>query len=202
MNIIGFKTGLVYEFPNPEKDENTPYPSVRQKFTKHFSYDVVAFGSRRKKIIPFGDSKVASPETYPVYEMYVAAMYNLNYRLRAGVSVDFVYDGSADAYTEDYIVGTPQLFYRSEDSHQRALGFSARLEYVMPVFDINFGFGTNVFYKGNDMKCTYQSLALKIKATRNVFFHIGYNLKNFSDPNYLMIGLGYRFHHKMPRLNR
>ncbi|WP_434980932.1 hypothetical protein [Daejeonia sp. YH14] len=200
LNIAGIKTGLICEFGTPDSRQDSIRHLARPPFNRHFSYDVVAFGSHRKKAIPFQDGKIASPETYPVWGVYAAAMYNLNYRLRTGISSDFVYDKSSDAYTELPKPGTQQRFYRSEDSHQKALGFSARIEYVMPVFDIGFGFGANVFYKGKDMKGTYQSLALKVKATRNAFVHIGYNLKNFREPNYLMLGVGYRFHNRMPKL--
>ena len=202
LNIAGIKTALVYEFGIPDTGHDSIQHIARPPFKRHFSYDVVAYTSHRKKAIPFQDGKIASPENYPVWGVYASAMYNLSYRLRTGVSADFVYDKSSDAYTELPEPGMQQKFYRSEESHQKALGFSARIEYVMSVFDIGFGFGTNVFYKGKDMKGTYQSLALKVKATRNAFVHIGYNLKNFREPNYLMLGVGYRFHNKMPKLYR
>ena len=40
------------------------------------------------------------------------------------------------------------------------------------------------------MKCFYQVLALKADLTKRLFLHVGYNLRNFRDPNYLMLGLG------------
>ena len=53
--------------------------------------------------------------------------------------------------------------------------------------------GANVLSRG-DMRGFYQILALKIAVTRSSFLHIGYNLQNFQTPNYLMLGLGFRFH--------
>ena len=43
-------------------------------------------------------------------------------------------------------------------------------------------------------------LTLKIAATRRTFVHIGYCLKDFQTPNYLMLGVGFRFNNKYPVL--
>jgi hypothetical protein len=57
-----------------------------------------------------------------------------------------------------------------------------------------------VLHGGGDMKSFYQILALKIDVTRNSYLHIGYNLREFHEPNYLMLGIGYRFNNKRPKL--
>ena len=62
------------------------------------------------------------------------------------------------------------------------------------------GLGANVLHGGGDMKSFYQILALKIDVTRNSYLHIGYNLREFHEPNYLMLGIGYRFNNKRPKL--
>ena len=36
-------------------------------------------------------------------------------------------------------------------------------------------------------------LALKVAMSREVFLHVGYNLQEFRTPNYLMLGVGFRF---------
>ena len=43
-------------------------------------------------------------------------------------------------------------------------------------------------------------LIYKIDVTRNSYLHIGYNLREFHEPNYLMLGIGYRFNNKRPKL--
>ncbi len=61
--------------------------------------------------------------------------------MNVGVSLDGVYDRSANYPYEDY--GYPPTFppamslYRPSASSQMALGLSARLEVVMPYFTIN-----------------------------------------------------------------
>ncbi len=69
----------------------------------------------------------------------------------------------------------------------------------MPFFTINVGLGTNVLGRG-DLRGLYQVFALKIDVTRSSFLHIGYNLQNFQTPNYLMLGLGFRFNNKYPKV--
>ena len=67
-------------------------------------------------------------------------------------------------------------------------------------FTVGIGLGANILHGGGDMKSFYQILALKIDVTRNSYLHIGYNLREFHEPNYLMLGIGYRFNNKRPKL--
>ena len=127
-------------------------------------------------------------------------MCHFSYRFRAGLSLDGVFDASANLVTKDYISETMPDFYAPPLTKQLALGLSGRAEYVMPFFSINVGFGANVLHRGGDLKGFYQVLALKIDMSRNLFLHIGYNLQDFKNPNYLMLGFGFRFHSVKPKL--
>ena len=204
VNTTGAKIGLVYNFNREESDltKSLVKPYI-PRFPRHISYDLVLFGSWRRKGVYVGEKQIASPGSYPVAGFNFAPMYNLNYKLRFGVSLDGVYDGSANVYTEDRIVeydydggsGTSERrFLVPGIQHQLALGLSGRAEYVMPFFTINVGLGTNV------LRGLYQVFALKIDVTRSSFLHIGYNLQNFQTPNYLMLGLGFRFNNKYPKV--
>ena len=102
-------------------------------------------------------------------------------------------------YTEDALVeydagsgSSRRKFLVPGIQNQLALGLSGRAEYVMPFFTIGVGLGTNVLGRGN-LRGLYQVFALKINVTRSSFLHIGYNLQDFQTPNYLMLGLGFRF---------
>lgn len=201
LNMTGLKMGLAYDFAKHKAAiQSRTGDTMHVRFPRHISYDLVVFGSWRRKGVAFNLIQVPSPLKYPVVGAYFAPMYNLGYRFRAGLSLDAIYDGSANVYTEDYIMGTEQEFFKPETNRQIALGSSARADYVMPVFTISIGLGSNFLHKGGDLRGTYQSLALKVMATRSAFLHIGYNMKDFHEPNYLMLGLGYRFHNKAPRL--
>ncbi|MBK1438629.1 acyloxyacyl hydrolase [Parapedobacter sp. ISTM3] len=201
LNTLGVKMGVLYDFSPPEPDDaDQIYDRERPGFPKHVSYDLVVFGSWKRTGVDFLGTQVASPYKYAVIGAYFAPMYNFGYRFRAGVSLDAIYDGSANVYTADYIAGTDQVFFTPDRDRQMALGTSIRGEYVMPIFTISLGLGANVFHKGGDLRGTYQAIALKVRATRSLFLHIGHNLKDFREPNYLMLGLGYRFANRTPSL--
>lgn len=202
LNTVGLKVGLVYNLNRPTSFRQPTYRPLIPAFPQHISYDLVLFGSWRRKGVDYGDEQVASPYTYTVLGFNFAPMYNIGYKFRVGVSLDGVYDGSANVYTKDYIVGTEQPFYKPSLSKQLALGLSGRLEYVMPYFTVGIGLGANVLHGGGDLKSFYQVLALKVEVTRSSFIHVGYCLQNFHTPNYLMLGIGYRFHNKYPTFHR
>lgn len=206
LNSIGMKFGLLYCFGRADDPLIRPRrPLLAPDFPRHFSYDLVLFGSWRRKGVEVGDKQYASPNAYGVAGFNFATMYNFGYKFRAGVSLDGVYDGSANVYTEDYIVqyggGDPgYTYYTPSLDKQIALGISGRAEFVMPYFTVGIGLGVNVLHKGGDLKSFYQMLTLKIAATRRTFVHIGYCLKDFQTPNYLMLGVGFRFNNKYPIL--
>lgn len=197
LNMAGAKLGLLYHL-NPEEVGQKVALRAIPPFPKHMSYDMVFFGAWRSKGVQFFDKLVPSPVTYPVVGAYFAPMYNFSYRFRAGVSIDGLYDGSANVYTKDYIVGTKQEFFKPPLNKQFAMGFSARGEYVMPLFSIGMGIGANAIHGGGDFKGTYQTFALKIGVTPSSFLHVGYNLKDFHEPNFLMLGLGFRLNNQRP----
>ena len=201
LNMLGLKVGVLYDFRKRElyRKPVAPPDSLLQ-YPRHINYDFVVFGSSRRKGVDFMGQPVASPHKYPVLGMYFAPMYNWSYRFRAGISVDAVYDGSANVYTKDYIMGTEQKFFKPPVIQQIAVGMSVRAEYIMPIFTIGTGLGANLLHKGGDLRGTYQTFVLKVATTRNSFLHIGYNLKDFYKPNHLMLGLGYRFKNKAPSL--
>ena len=48
----------------------------------------------------------------------------------------------------------------------------------------------------DDLNMFYQLLTLKIALSRAVFLHVGYRLQDFNEPNFLMLGIGFRFNGK------
>lgn len=198
LNTAAIKLGIMYHIDRNKLFMKPMHRFSVPDFPRCIGWDVVLFGSWRRKGIYFQEKGIASPEAYPVAGFNIGAMYNFRYKLRAGVSLDGVYDSSANVYTEDYIIelggkDPGYTFYKPPVGNQLALGLSARGEYVMPYFTVGFGLGANVLHGGGDLKGFYQILALKTDVGRNAFIHIGYNLQNFKTPNYLMLGIGYRF---------
>ena len=219
LNLAGVKVGLNYHF-NRETGffTNAMLQSSPPDFPRHISYDVVLFGSWRRKAVVYGDKQIPTPDSHLVTGFNFAPMYNLGYNFRAGISLDGSYDGSANIFIpEEYFSVSSRppspeerrrnyvahydekpTFRRPSFEKQLALGLSGRAEFVMPIFSVNIGFGANLYHAGEDIKTFYQILALKIKTSRHTFLHIGYCLQNFNTPNYLMLGVGVRFNNKYP----
>lgn len=203
LNVVDFKIGLVYNFNRQDKSYRRPlFSSPIPPFPRHISYDLVLFGSWRRKGVAVGEEQVASPDAYTVLGFNFAPMYNIGYKFRAGISLDGVYDASANVYTKSYVSGNTEEFITPPLANQLTLGVSARAEYVMPYFTVGLGLGANVLHGGGDFNSFYQILALKVAVTRSSFLHIGYCLQDFHTPNYLMLGIGFRFNNKTPVLLR
>lgn len=195
LNPVGARVGVVHTFGT----EPAVAASIRPLAIKpHVSYDLVIYGTTRKKGFATEYETCLVPGSFGVLGLNFAPMYNFNKYFRAGVSVDAQYDESANI--KEYKVyesnGGDMKFHRPPFSEQFAVGVSARAELVLPIFSINVGIGRNVICKGDDTTGFYQVLALKTSVTRNLFLHVGYQLSKFKDPNNLMLGFGYRFHNK------
>jgi hypothetical protein len=190
LNTAGLKAGVRCLF-DPPAARRPPLAGV-PAFARSLSYDLAVFASWRRKGIRMGENRIALPDAYPVAGFSFAPMYRLARRVRAGVSLDAVYDGSANICPDDLTEETGIVFLHPAFGRQSAMGLSARAEYVMPYFSVNMGLGVNVVHGGGDIKPFYQLLALKTAVTRSAYIHIGYSLQNFNAPNYLMLGLGLR----------
>jgi len=206
LNTIGGNIGLECNFYRKDdlKSLERKVALITQPFRRHFTYDFVFFGSWHDRLVKTSDGFSPSPEAYPVFGFNFTPMYNLNYKLRLGVSLDGTFDGGANLYTDGDVYGSVDKsdIVRPPLGDQFALGLSGRAEYVMPYFTVGVGIGANVLHGGGDHKGIYQVLTLKAELTRSSYLHVGYNLKNFSDPNYLMLGIGFRFNNKYPTFHR
>ena len=201
LNTIGAKLGLVYCLDGDKTERFKTLMEGMPVFQRHMSYDVVLFGSWRRKVYEESGEFVLSPSAYAVLGAGVSAMYNLSYKVRLGGAFDVVYDASANEfYAHDPSMGSG--FVKPPLSAKVALGVSARAEYVMPFFTVGVGLGRNVLHRGGELKAFYQMLYLKLAVTRSTFLHVGYRLQEFSTPNYLMLGVGFRLNNKYPRFQR
>lgn len=202
LNSVGLRAGVTCDL-NPRKDAPAE-PDAGQAFTRHVSYDLTIFGAWRRRGAEIDGLQYAVPETFPVVGISFAPMYNFGYRFRAGAALDAVYDSSANVSLADQIVAVgekPEIVVEKPGfARQAALGLSARAEFVMPHFAVGVGIGGNILQKGGEMDAWYQMLTLKIAITRSAYLHIGYSLRDFHLPNFLMLGVGYRFNNKYPRL--
>ncbi len=186
VNSCGARIGLAYLLNNTEGEVIEPI----ETFRPHFSYDLTVYGAMRQRMY---ETQVV-PGHFGVVGMNFAPMYGFNKYLRAGASVDFQYDESANLNSNfaDYNDESP-VFFRQSFNERFSMGLSMHAELTMPIFSINVGIGRNVIAKGPDTKIWYQSLALKAYVFRNSYLQVGYQLRNFHTPNNLMLGIGYSF---------
>ena len=196
LNITGGRISLAYYINRPaEASQKRQIPA----FEKHLSYDLMVYGAWRRQGIYLDQGPVLLPDSYGVVGFNFSPLFNLNHWFNAGLSLDGVYDSSANLYIEDYIVEHGK--HRNDLKHvtspsvfkQMALGVSARAEFVMPYFTINTGIGRHIVNTHDDLSGWYQMLALKIDMSHKLFLNIGYSLYDFKTPNHLMLGIGYHF---------
>lgn len=197
LNIIGGRVGIVRTFGDTDNASEGIVP--KRLFIKpHVSYDLVLYGATRKRGFVKDNVPSLVPGSFGIAGLNFAPMYNFNNYFWAGLSMDAQYDESANIkdYKLEGSYSDDLKFHRPPFREQFAVGLSLRAELVMPIFSINAGFGRNLIGSGEDTKGFYQILALKTYVTRHLFLHVGYQLREFKDPNNLMLGVGYRFHDK------
>lgn len=187
LNTGGIRLGLAYYINRQPlavpKVEREKLPDRRGLYT-----DVVLYGAWKQGIAHDGVSSYLLDGKYAVMGFNVNPMYRLNPWLSLGASLDGVYDRSASRENDPWGEDVNHKF-----STQAGLGLSARGEFAMPYFSINFGAGTYLLGNRNDFRGVYEVLALKIHVSRRAMLHIGYSLVDFKTPNNLMLGLGWRF---------
>ncbi|MDR1004856.1 MAG: acyloxyacyl hydrolase [Prevotellaceae bacterium] len=206
LNTTGLRLGLAYNFNRIPQNGGTGSGNLLPPFPRHISYDLTLFGAWRRTGVDVGDKRFAAPHTYGVAGFMFAPMYNFNYRLRAGLSLDGTYDAGTGLIAED----SGEEGQDSDDSFalhappvakQLSLGVSARAEYTMPYFTVGLGMGRNLIAHA-EKQSWYQLLYLKVDLLRSTYLHLGYRLQEFRHPNHLILGIGYRFHNKYPKIRR
>lgn len=202
VNTVEASIGVAHFFGNNERSTRPTHQSRKHIFNPYINYDLIIYGSTRKKgIYPENSDPMLVPGSFAVVGLNFNPLYNFSKYFRGGVSLDLQYDESANIVkhiANDYIPGNSEdlKFYRPSFREQFSAGLSLRAEFVMPIFLINIGIGKNFLCKGDDTNSFYQTFVLKANVTDNVFLHAGYQLYRFKDPNNLMLGLGYRFNAK------
>lgn len=193
VNVVAGSVGLIYNFSDEDKRfalrdsrifTKIPYP-------RHMVYELLIYGSwKRKGIIPETNGDMPkNSKAFGIAGVSFAPMYSLHHRLKAGVSADLVYDSSVKV---NYDYNTDSYSHPDKGS-QFSLGLSGKVDYAMPYFTISAGVGYEVIHANDEYKSFYQTLSLKVNATNDIFFNVGYRVRNFSMPNFLMLGVGCRF---------
>ena len=195
LNAVGAKASVAYYINRKEKHHAS---GELPAFDRHWGWDLTLYGAWKRRGMDTSTGTYALPGVYGVAGFTLNPLYHVNHWLNVGASLDGSYDSSANMEVKTTTVGDQEQEPTKDDVilspwYQRvALGLSARAEFVMPYFTINFGIGHNfVNAHTEDMKGFYEILALKIKLMRQSYLHIGYSLYDFYYPNNLMLGIGF-----------
>ena len=207
LNVLGAKVSLAYYINRDQvnhgdrsrdtlqRRDHGPVPMI------HYGWhtDVTLYGAWKRKGVDTSEGAYAIPGVFGVAGFNVNPMYAVNPWLNIGASLDAQYDHGSnitideEALTEPFWNGSEENIHIPAWYHQVAAGVSARAEFVMPYFTINFGIGHNFLNaQTSSFKGFYEVLALKIAMSRRLYLHIGYSIYDFYYPNNLMLGLGYR----------
>lgn len=193
LNTVALRVGAAY-YVNRHSSRllyrHTPVPPSGHGM----SYDLVVYGAWRQMALYEGDYSFLLGGKSAVYGFNFTPMYRFNHWLKAGASLDGIYDRTANLIelpTGGYEMMVP--YELPSASKQMALGVSARAEFTMPYFAVNVGIGHNVLNASGEFGGVYEVLALKINVTRRALLHIGYTLRDFHTPRNLMLGVGWRF---------
>lgn len=193
LNTVALRIGAAY-YVNRQSSRllhrHTPLPPSNHGI----SYDLILYGAWRQMALYEGDYSFLLGGKSAVYGFNFNPMYRLNHWLKAGASLDGIYDRTANLIelpTGGYETTVP--YELPSASKQMALGVSARAEFTMPYFAVNVGIGHNVLNASGEFGGMYEVLALKMNVTRRALLHIGYTLRDFHTPRNLMLGIGWRF---------
>lgn len=194
LNVVAAKASVAYYINRSRMQPKTrPLPPV----DRYWLWDLTLYGAWKKKGVDTEVGAYALPGTYGVIGFTLNPLYHVNHWLNMGASLDGSYDGSANqeinsqALSKTYWSGSEADIYPAPWYRKVALGLSARTEFVMPYFTINFGIGHNLVNAStHDMEGFYEILALKVNVLRQAYLHIGYSLYDFYYPNNLMLGIG------------
>ncbi len=195
LNTMTFKTGITHSLtPDPEIK-----PGTATGFGRHVTYDLVLYGSWRKKVIDIGLKEFEMKRNFAIAGLNFNPMYNVCKYFRTGLSLDMLYDTSSNI--KDHITSVDEtnrtLQYGNPPfAEQFMLGLSARAELVMSMFSINVGIGKNIIASGEDKGLLYELIALKASMTKNLYLHVGCLFYSMQESRCLMLGLGYRFNNK------
>lgn len=194
VNTLIGSVGVSYVLSSPSYLHlSEPVCAFSEPYRGRWIWDVMVYGAQRKRVVENEYVQQVCPGRFAVAGLQVSALRQLNRYVAVGPSVDLQWDESAglEPYWVDGTYGDDIRFVRPPFGKQIKAGVAAHAELTTPIFHINAGIGYDIINPQAD-KSFYQSLTLKTFVTEKVYINIGYRLGEFSTPQNLMLGLGFR----------
>ena len=203
LNTVGAFVGLTYNFDRDRVlREYNPFLTVPE-FRARFISDISVSATKRERRLDSSITRLSSDyidHNFFVMNMSYALLHMPGYKYRYGLSVDGIYDESADftarkaGETED---GDEIVDIDYGKTRNRfALGLSLRGDMVFPKFIVAVQAGYNVVHNNRYDKRFYQSLTVKVPFWQGMYGSFTVRSKALSKSQYILFGLGYTFEHK------
>lgn len=187
-NTVNFRLGSTRSFGQSGiRKNNSNIAGTRQR---KLVCDITAFGAWRADRMVVDSKLYIINKAFPIGGVNINPLYNFTSTLSAGISLDLLYDRSANLIAN---VAKDSLTYDYPSwIEQFSGGLSVRGEICMPVFSVNVGLGHCLYHNGKDLRGLYGIFSLKTKVSDMLFIHIGYRLSSISYANNMMFGIGWR----------
>lgn len=196
VNILTGGLELKYNFGHAYHKQyrtETSFP----EFPGHFEYEALFYMTQKGVALdttgrpsmtnPYPDNK------FTVAGIQFAPLYRISHKIRLGTVLDVhVNQSSGLTYTYNYNNNTVE-FEKAPFKDQLFMGLAGRVDYILPIFTLSGDIGYNLIHAGANSNRFFQTIAVKMNITKGIFVNVGYRVSNFKNPNFLMLGVGYRF---------
>lgn len=191
VNTLGGSLGFAYILTPQNDDAGMSEKIMEEADRRRWVYDVMAFGSWRRREMKINDEKELVPGKYGVAGLQFAPLYKFNRWIGIGPALDMKWDesGGMKAYQNpgDLTVRYEKATFR----RQVSVGVSAHAELTLPIFSLNGALGYDLLSPVKEERF-YQMMTIKAFVACNVYVNIGYRIGGFKDPQNLMLGVGVR----------
>lgn len=193
INSFGGNIGLTYLI-DPAEWHAPAADVAADADRKEWLLDVMGYGAWRRRIVYIVPDGTLCPGKFGIAGLDLTALRKFNRWFAAGLGAEFQFDESAglEPYWVEGTYDKDIKFGRPPFAKQLSAGLCGHAELTMPIFTLDIGIGYDLLKPRGDSRF-YQSLTLKTFLTRHLYLNVGYRLAEFSDPQNLMLGAGWRF---------
>ena len=198
INVLSADIGLRYNFDRKSALTAKPLRTGISNYQRHFVHEFLVFGSWHGVTVDITGTNIR--DSYPLKKFAVvglsyAPLYAIGHKVRLGGSLDFHFDRAAGVeYYEG--PGGSVISTNVAAGKQLFMGIAGRIDYTMPYFTLSASIGYDIIHPATNYRPFYQSLSLKVNVSQEIFLNVGYRLSSFKNPNFLILGVGFRINNQ------